>query len=325
MKLISFFVLLCALTTSCNTQNQPVVPPEMISDNEWFLATGDWQQDPRLFVKTLGNGTDTVIMLHGGWGGEHSGLINATNGLENDYFFVFYDQRGSLRSPFPDSLITFDHHIEDLELLRKELGLDKLKIVGHSMGAVLAGAYHHKYPKKVKKLVLLAPAWLINPVPVEDQPLVASHQNKLNQFLQRQEVKDELINLNLNRDPHELSSREATKKFRVAIGSRFLFDISNWTKLRGGGPFYNPNVGYLTNQTMPANGWNYISDFERSGVSVSVIIGDHDFLDMGANIIKKWTENSADVDIGIIKDAGHSIWLDKPVEFQIKLVDALRE
>ncbi len=44
-----------------------------------------------------------------------------TKGLTDKYHFIFYDQRGSLRSPVPDSLISYENHIEDLELLRKEL------------------------------------------------------------------------------------------------------------------------------------------------------------------------------------------------------------
>ncbi|RAW02102.1 alpha/beta fold hydrolase [Pseudochryseolinea flava] len=83
---------------------------------EWFIAPGvDWQGGPKLYVRTLGYGSDTVVLLHGGWGGEHHTLLDAVRGLEDKFLFVLYDQRGSLRSPFPDSLISFEHHIEDLE------------------------------------------------------------------------------------------------------------------------------------------------------------------------------------------------------------------
>jgi len=36
---------------------------------EWYLPVTD---GCRLFVKEYGHGTDTVIVLHGGWGAEHS-------------------------------------------------------------------------------------------------------------------------------------------------------------------------------------------------------------------------------------------------------------
>jgi len=119
----------------------------------------------------VGEGSETIVMLHGGWGGEHSGFMAAVGDLKEQYHFVFYDQRGSLRSPSPDSSITFDRHVEDLELLRRELNVEQLRLVGHSMGAVLASAYASKYPHRIKRLTLLAPAYLKNPIPEEDEEL----------------------------------------------------------------------------------------------------------------------------------------------------------
>ncbi len=293
------------------------------TSSEWFLATGDWYNDPRLFVKTVGSGPDTVIMLHGGWGGEHRGLVKAVAGLENDFYFVFYDQRGSLRSPFPDSLITLDQHIKDLELLRKELKLSKLNLVGHSMGAFLASAYHHEYPSNVNKLVLLAPAALKSTIPESDTALFKNHRSKLNAFLQRRAIQQELELLNLDKENHLLSSREATNKFRINMGSRFLFNIKNWNKLTGGGPFYNPKVGQLTGNSLPQNGWDYFVDFKKSNVPVSIIIGDHDFLDMEALIIKNWIDKIQHIQLSVIPNAGHVIWIDQPDGFKTTLKTAL--
>lgn len=59
----------------------------------------------QLFVQEYGTGPDTVVVLHGGWGAEHSYLLDAFSGVGNDRHLVFYDQRGSLRSPCPDSLV----------------------------------------------------------------------------------------------------------------------------------------------------------------------------------------------------------------------------
>lgn len=175
--------------------------------NDWFLSTGNWQYDPQLYVRELGNGSEIIIMLHGGWGGEHSGLIEAVKNLENQYRFIFYDQRGSLISPFPDSMITFTNHIEDLELIRKELNLEKLNIVGHSMGAVLASAYASKYPQHIKQLTLLAPAYLKNPIPGEDEDLHQQEYALLEAFLNRPAVMQELDKYSLDRKTPPLSLR----------------------------------------------------------------------------------------------------------------------
>jgi proline iminopeptidase len=44
---------------------------------DWFLSTGDWHKDPQLYVREFGTGDETVVVLHGGWGAEHSGLVDA--------------------------------------------------------------------------------------------------------------------------------------------------------------------------------------------------------------------------------------------------------
>lgn len=291
---------------------------------DWFLSTGNWQNDPQLYVREFGNGQDTIIMLHGGWGGDHGGFIEAVKDLQNQYHFVFYDQRGSLRSPFLDSLITFNHHLEDLELLRKELKLDKLTIVGHSMGAVLASAYATKYPQHIKQLILLAPAPLKNPIPEEDKAL--QHQASLasQAFMDRPEVMQELNKYDLNRKTPALSSREETSRFRIEFAKRMLYDIRKWPLLMGGRALYKGHVYELTSRTYPKKGWDYVQEFKKQTYPVSIIIGDHDFLDFNNRLIEKWVKGMTQVKLSIIKNAGHMIWLDQPDEFAKQFVKQLQ-
>jgi len=191
-----FIVTLCCCLFAIGALGQDYPRSTILSNHQerlpgmkdWFLSTGNWQNDPQLYVFEFGTGRDTIIMLHGGWGAEHSGLIDAVKELKDQYHFIFYDQRGSLRSPFPDSLITFNYHIEDLELLRKELRLDKLNIVAHSMGAVLASAYAKKYPQHIKQLTLLAPMYLKNPIPKDDEELQRQGYSERQVFQNRAEV-----------------------------------------------------------------------------------------------------------------------------------------
>src|SRR5207248_468751 len=77
---------------------------------------------------------------------------------------VYYDQRGSLRSPAPLKAISVAAHVADLETLRAELGVDRIHLVGHSMGTALALCYLAAHPDRVGRLVLVAP---VNPGPFE--------------------------------------------------------------------------------------------------------------------------------------------------------------
>ena len=280
---------------------------------DWFLSTGNWEKDPQIYVLEFGTGRDTVVMVHGGWGAEHSDFINAIRNLKDQYHFVLYDQRGSLRSPCPDSLISFNNHIEDLELLRKELNIGKLTIVAHSMGAIVASAYAEKYPKHVKQLVLLAPMYLKEPLPEEDKQLLDQSSKALDTFMKRPEVTREMDKLGLNRTSPALSSREETAKFRINLyGRRMLYDVSKWQRLMGGRALFKFQVYQLTVNTYPKGGWNYLQEFNTQTYPVSIITGDHDFLDFGNSLYKKWSTESPRIKLSIIRNAGHFIWVDQP-------------
>jgi proline iminopeptidase len=292
--------------------NKTAKLPQLPGLQDWFLSTGNWHNDPQLYVREFGTGRDTVIMLHGGWGGEHSELLDVVKELGGQYHFIFYDQRGSLRSPFPDSLITFQHHIADLELLRKELRLKKLNIVAHSMGAVLACAYALQYPQHIKQLTLLAPAPLKDPLPEEDKELRSKGNAAQQGFMERPEVMREMNKYNLNRTSTDLTSLEETSKFRIQFAKRMLFDITKWPSLMGGRAIYKGNVFELTARTYPQTGWDYFREFKRQAYPVSIIVGDHDFLDFGNHLIKKWISEVPRIKLTIIENAGHLIWIDQP-------------
>jgi len=307
--LIGFNVI--AATGQENQKNKATEKntPQMVN---WFLSTGDWENDPQLYVKEFGTGKDTVVMLHGGWGAEHSGLLKAVRGLENEYRFVFYEQRGSLRSPFPDSLITFRHHIDDLELLRKELKLEKMTLVGHSMGCVLASTYALEYPDRIKKLVLLAPAFLKQPFPDEDQPIKHQGYLKSMEFRNRPEVTLELEKYNLNRENPPLSSKEKTMRSRIKIAGLMLYDISKWNELNNGKAIFKSKVYTLTEKTYPKNGWDYYKEFDKRTYPVGIIAGSHDWLDFDGAITKAWIKDVPRIKLSMIQNAGHDLWIDWP-------------
>lgn len=121
----------------------------------WYLQVAGGECE--LFVQEYGPpAADTVVALHGGWGAEHGYLLTAFEGFAQDHHLVFYDQRGSLRSPCPDSLVSIDAHLADLDRLREELGMERMTLLGHSMGTNLALFYLRRRPDRVRGLVLAA-------------------------------------------------------------------------------------------------------------------------------------------------------------------------
>ena len=119
----------------------------------WFLPTDDGTGE--LLVYEIGGGSgDPVVVLHGGPGGELSLLLPIAKGLEREFHFVFYDQRGSMRSRALIDSISMASHVRDLETLRVALGAERMRLLSHSAGTMLAFEYLKAHPDRVSQLVL---------------------------------------------------------------------------------------------------------------------------------------------------------------------------
>ncbi len=96
-----------------------------------------------------------VFVLHGGPGGGCSPYMRRFFNPEK-FCIVLHDQRGAGKST-PSAEIrenTTQHLVEDIERLRKHLGLKKIILFGGSWGSTLALAYGQTYPDHVSGMVL---------------------------------------------------------------------------------------------------------------------------------------------------------------------------
>ncbi len=89
----NLFILVFAFLASLSIKAQD------INYEEWYMNTSD---SVRIYVKELKSiSNDTVIFVHGGFGANHDYMLDALKGLEKEFHFILYDQRGSLLSPAP--------------------------------------------------------------------------------------------------------------------------------------------------------------------------------------------------------------------------------
>lgn len=101
-----------------------------------------------------------VVFLHGGPGAATSAWQRQLFDPEK-YRIVLFDQRGCGKSTphasEPDADLRFNttaYLIADIELLRKNLGIEKWQVFGGSWGSALALAYAQAHPDAVTELVL---------------------------------------------------------------------------------------------------------------------------------------------------------------------------
>ena len=100
-----------------------------------------------------------LFLIHGGPGGNHLNFKYHSLPLQEYAQLVFIDQRGcGLSKVTKQSDYTLENNIEDIEALRKYLGLDRISILGVSYGGMVAQGYAIRYSKHVDKLILVVTA-----------------------------------------------------------------------------------------------------------------------------------------------------------------------
>lgn len=113
-------------------------------------------------AETFGSDTnEVVIILHGGPGNDYRYLL-PLKPLSDEYFLIYYDQRGTGLSPRVDkSEHTLEISLNDLDdVINYYAPGRKVNLIGHSWGAMLASGYIALHPERVNKAVLAEPGML---------------------------------------------------------------------------------------------------------------------------------------------------------------------
>jgi len=108
-----------------------------------------------LFFKTMGTG-DPIVVLHGGPGFDHRQFLPFIWELADGHQVILYDQRGTglSESAVDSASINIDNFVADIEAVRRHFGLEKMNLLGHSWGGILAMHYGLRHPDRLRSLVL---------------------------------------------------------------------------------------------------------------------------------------------------------------------------
>ena len=114
----------------------------VVGGNIWYKLSGKGDGIP-------------VILLHGG-PGFNSFYLKPFEALGDERVVVRYDQLGGGKSDgmTDTATMTIPHFVAELEALRAHLRFDKVHIVGHSWGTMLAMEYYRAHPTHVASLSL---------------------------------------------------------------------------------------------------------------------------------------------------------------------------
>jgi pimeloyl-ACP methyl ester carboxylesterase len=101
-------------------------------------------------------GSGPVLVCHGGGPGFSSLYLGDLAGLVDSFELVLVDPRGTGGSDRPPDARSYtnEDYAADVDELRRHLGLDRIDLLGHSHGGVVAIEYAASFPDRVRKLVL---------------------------------------------------------------------------------------------------------------------------------------------------------------------------
>jgi proline iminopeptidase len=159
----SLLIIILFCFFSCdqsNNQEEKITATKSVSSddvraggNKMIQVDGKYN----VWTKKVGDGKIKVLLLHGGPGFTHDYMECMEDFLPKEGIeFYYYDQLGAGNSDIPTdtSLWRLPRFIEEVEQVRKGLGLENFYLFGHSWGSLLAMEYLHKYQDHVKAAVL---------------------------------------------------------------------------------------------------------------------------------------------------------------------------
>jgi proline iminopeptidase len=122
-----------------------------------------------LLYEIEGTGKEVVVVVHGGPGQPHDYFHPLLSSLSKYMRLVYFDRRADmLSSRSSHETAPIDEMADDINALRRKLGLERVTLLAHSFGGAIALNYALRYPANTKRLVLVGTSAMIeSPAEVE--------------------------------------------------------------------------------------------------------------------------------------------------------------
>jgi len=269
------------------------------------------------YYQVMGEG-EPLVILHGGPGLSHHYFLPHFKALTDEYQLIFYDQRASGNSSraVPPETISTESFVDDLEGIRKSFKLEKMSLLGHSWGGLLALRYALEYPERTERLIL-----------VDSAPPNAELDAVNFQAREERRSEDDV------RKIREIMASEAFRKLE-APAVRNYFQISEKVK------FHDPAmikkmeidldrdkieklvwVGQLMNPHLAD--YDIVDQLSSITCPVLVIHGDYDTIPLeSSRLIYRQIKGSR---LLVLEDCGHFPFIEAPVLFFREVRDFLEE
>ena len=144
--LLLLLLIASFVTSGCSDATTPRAEPQVADSGS--IRSGDFNLDYRI----EGTGPPAIVI---GFPAYYSRVFS--DNLRSHLRMVFVDHRGSAASPGPVERTEFDLEklADDVELVRQNLDLGRVIVIGHSGHSYMALEYAKKYPTNVSHVVMI--------------------------------------------------------------------------------------------------------------------------------------------------------------------------
>jgi len=300
-RVLAVFVMVLACVSGSTTLAQTPA-------REGFIDAG---KGVKLYYRLLGRGGEPVVLIHGGPGLTSDYLADDLTTMARNHSLLVYDQRGIGRSTLvsDSTALAAQRYVEDLEAIRKHLGLEQLTLLGHSWGAAPAALYAMQYPERVRRMIL------VGTIPAQQSALAKA-------FESMAAARDSAT---LRRMTELSRIREANPADRAACREYYqlwftpFFGASNAaSRMKGnvcaGSPeslTNKPNVGRFTLASL--GNWDWNTSLRRVRVPTLIIHGELDPLPIES--AREWAAAMPNARLLALKGVGHFPYVETPEVF----------
>jgi proline iminopeptidase len=314
LRMLVFLFLAAACACGCFAQGAAL---NLYPVQEGFVDS----HGALIYYEAVGRGTPLVI-VHGGPGASHDYFLPYLLPLMRSNQLVFIDERGSGKSSkFEDpKQYTIANMVEDIEAVRRSLGLGRISLLGHSFGGALVEAYALKYQKNLSHLILGST------------------------FASTRELNDALAGMKANMDPKDrerVNALEAAGLFgkgEIWEHGRYSEEYAKLAWGKGYFPYiyYNqPDPTYDPVSSNTSTAWDvyremwgsdgefivdgnlkeveYVDRLSEIKVPTLIIVGEHDESD--PKMSKEMHEKISGSQLVILPKSGHMTFVDQPELF----------
>jgi proline iminopeptidase len=259
-----------------------------------------------LHVKRMGSGPP-VVVVHGGPVLEHGYLLPHLEPLARSNELIFFDQRLSGRSAgtVDSASVRLETFVADIEALRRSLGFQRIHLLGHSWGGLLAMRYAIAHSEHLSSLILVSPMSASAALWQEEERVLAT----------RMTAADSIERAALLADPGLAERRpDAVRRMLLLSFGPQFHDRSRLGELE----LYVPD-DYLERSrqfafmTPDLTNYDFHEELERVAVPTLLIFGAGEpGRTIGGSAL---AARLPDVRLSVIADAGHFPFIEQPRAF----------